>query len=83
MIQCSGDIKKGSGAAVAASFNNQNSAGGGNEPNLNDDQEEDILDGQNNLKRQLQFISLVSNPIVKDQEPINPSAPIEKQIFEI
>ena len=83
MIQCSGDIKRGSGAAVAVSPNsNQNSARGAIEPNLITEQE-DILDGQNNLKRQLQFISLVSNPIVKDQEPINPSAPIEKQIFEI
>ena len=53
MIQCSGDIKRGSGAAVAVSPNsNQNSARGAIEPNLITEQE-DILDGQNNLKRQL------------------------------
>ena len=85
MIQCSGDIKKGSGAAYAASPNShQNSARGANETehNLNDI-EENILDGQNNLRRQLEFISKVSNPIVKDQDPINPNAPVEKLIFEI
>ena len=47
------------------------------------DIEENILDGQNNLRRQLEFISKVSNPIVKDQDPINPNAPVEKLIFEI
>jgi hypothetical protein len=53
MIQCSGDIKRGSGAAVAVSPNsNQNSARDAIEPNLITEQE-DILDGQNNLKRQL------------------------------
>ena len=39
--------------------------------------------GQDNLKQQLDFIQEVSNPLVKDQEPIDPEAPIEKEFVRI
>lgn len=39
--------------------------------------------GQDNLKQQLDFIQEVSDPIVKDQPPIDPDAPVEKEFQRI
>lgn len=39
--------------------------------------------GQDNLKQQLDFIQEVSNPLVKDQDPIDPEAPVEIEFSRI
>ena len=38
------------------------------------------LDVQKNFRKQIEFITKMSNPKVKDSEPIEPNAPMEKKL---
>lgn len=38
------------------------------------------MDVQNNFRKQLEFITKMSNPKVKDSDPIEPNAPMEKKL---
>ena len=47
----------------------------------NEEDQEDIdMDVQKNLKKQIEFITKTSNPKVKDSEPVEPNAPMEKKL---
>ena len=50
----------------------------------NEEDQEDIdMDVQKNLKKQIEFITKTSNPKVKDSEPVEPNAPMEKKLHSL